>query len=211
VQTARVPRPNSNGWFPPDAAIYAYLLGMYLGDGCLSSRPRGNPFLQVRLDGAYPGIVAECRAALERLVEDLPVHVYHSTHERTVTVQATYVDWLRVFPQHGPGRKHERRIALWPWQRVVLDRAPGAFLRGLIHSDGCRTVNRFDVALPSGRIGSYAYPRYFFSNESGDIRALFCVYCDKLDIRWTQSNRRNVSVSHRHSVARLDALVGPKA
>ena len=92
-----------------------------------------------------------------------------------------------------------------------MDEAPEAFLRGLIHSDGCRTVNRFKTTLPSGRVAEYEYVRYFFSNLSRDIRGLFCEYCEKLGIRWTQSNHRNISVSHRHSVAKLEAFVGPKA
>jgi hypothetical protein len=57
---------------------------------------------------------------------------------------------------------------------------------------------------------SYSYPRYFFSNLSADIRGLFCEYCDRLGIRWTQSNHRNISVSHRRSVAALDEFIGPK-
>jgi hypothetical protein len=36
---------------------------------------------------------------------------------------------------------------------------------------GCRTINRFKTKLPSGRVASYEYPRYFFSNLSDDIRA----------------------------------------
>ena len=115
-----------------------------------------------------------------------------------------------AFPQHGPGRKHERPIVLEPWQREIVDAFPREFLRGLIHSDGCRTVNRFKTKLPSGRVAEYAYPRYFFSNLSADIRGLFCEYCDRLGIRWTQSNHRNISVSHRHSVAALDEFIGPK-
>ena len=88
--------------------------------------------------------------------------------------------------------------------------APASVLRGLLFSDGCRTINRFKTLLPSGRVAEYAYPRYFFSNQSADIRALFCEYCEKLGIRWTQSNPRNISVSHRKSVALLDSFVGPK-
>jgi len=83
-------------------------------------------------------------------------------------------------------------------------------LRGLIHSDGCRTINRFRTRLPGGRLAEYAYPRYFFSNLSADIRGLFCESCDALGIRWTQSNHRNISVSNRHSVAALDEFIGPK-
>ena len=91
-----------------------------------------------------------------------------------------------------------------------MDSFPREFLRGLIHSDGCRTVNRFTTTLPSGRVKEYAYPRYFFSNLSADIRGLFCEYCDRLGILWTQSNHRNISVSHRDSVAALDEFIGPK-
>ena len=116
-----------------------------------------------------------------------------------------------AFPQHGPGRKHERRIVLAGWQREVVDRFPEEFLRGLLHSDGCRTVNRFTTRLPSGRVAEYAYPRWFFSNRSAGIRALFCEYCERLGIRWTQSNLRNISVSHRTSVALLDSFVPAKS
>jgi hypothetical protein len=31
-----------------------------------------------------------------------------------------------------------------------------------------------------------------------------------LGIRWTRSNQRNISVSHRHSVALLDSFIGEK-
>ena len=77
--------------------------------------------------------------------------------------------------------------------------------------DGCRTINRFKTELPSGRVAEYAYPRGFFSNRSADIRGLFCEYCERLGIHWTQSNPRNISVSHRRSVALLDSFVPAKS
>jgi hypothetical protein len=110
----------------------------------------------------------------------------------------------------GPGRKHERTIVLASWQREIVDAHPWPFVRGLIHSDGCRTVNRFTTRLPWGRVGEYAYPRYFFSNLSADIRGLFCESSERLGLRWTHSNPRNISISHRTSVALLDENVGPK-
>jgi len=60
-------------------------------------------------------------------------------------------------------------------------------------------------------VAEYAYPRWFFSNRSADIRGLFCEYCERLGIRWTQSNPRNISVSHRTSVALLDSFVPGKS
>jgi len=46
--------------------------------------------------------------------------------------------WPTMRPQHGPGWKHRRTIALEPWQDVLVAAHPGQFVRGCIHSDGCR-------------------------------------------------------------------------
>lgn len=84
--------------------------------------------------------------------------------------------------------------------------APEAFLRGLIHTDGWRGLNRVTV---KGR--EYAYPRYQFSNRSDDIRRLFTDTCDQLGIAWRQWGRWHVSIARRSSVARMDEFVGLKA
>jgi hypothetical protein len=183
---------------------------MYLGDGCLSENRR-RVVLRVVLDARYEGIVEECAVAMRLTVMTSSPRIYRLRHEEAFVVQAAGRRWLDAFPQHAAGRKHDRHIALEAWQQRLVDRFPEEFLRGLVHSDGCRTVNRFKTTLPSGRVAEYAYPRYFFTNVSADIRGIFCATCDALDIRWTQSNARNISVSHRASVARLDEFVGPKA
>ena len=150
-------------WRPADAFSYAYLLGMYLGDGCLS-QARKSVLLRISLDSSYPAIVEECRGAVLLSMPSRRVGVYPDRRHNATYVQSTAARWLEAFPQHGPGRKHERAIVLEPWQREVVDRFPQQFLRGLIHSDGCRTINRFKTKLPSGRVAEYEYPRYFFSN-----------------------------------------------
>jgi hypothetical protein len=196
-------------WRPPDPWSYSHLLGWYLGDGCIS-RVRGTFQLIVTCDAIYPELIEDCKAAVYLVT--LPRHVYVRPHRvhRSVRIEATWKRWPEVFPQHGPGRKHNRPIVLEDWQQRIVDAHPWAFLRGLLHSDGCRCVNRFTTRLPSGRVAEYAYPRWFFSNLSADIRGLFCATCDTLGVRWTQSNHRNISISHRHSVALVDAEVGPK-
>jgi hypothetical protein len=192
----------------PDHYSYSYLLGLYLGDGCITGR---GPCYQlvVACDAGYPELVDDCWASMKLVLPECNVARYRMEC-RCVRVVGASRRWPEFFPQHGRGPKHMRRMVLEPWQREVVDRFPEQFVRGLIHSDGCRTVNRFKTRLPSGRVAEYAYPRYFFSNLSDDIRGLFCEYCERLGIRWTQSNPRNISVSHRASVARLDEFVGPK-
>ena len=196
-------------WKPPDAYGYSWLLGFYLGDGCVSEGSRTFQ-LRVVLDGCYPEVIEDCRTATQMVVPDARVHVRPRQRDQGVIVEASSPLWPWILPQHGPGRKHNRPITLAPWQREIVDAHPRPFLRGLIHSDGCRTINRFTTKLPSGRVAEYAYPRYFFSNRSADIRGLFCEYCELLGIRTTQSNPRNISVAHRDGVAALDAFVGPK-
>ena len=48
------------------APAYVYLLGTYLGDGCLSAHPRGVYKLRVYLDLAYPGIIREVVGAITK-------------------------------------------------------------------------------------------------------------------------------------------------
>jgi hypothetical protein len=180
-------------------------LGLYLGDGCVTVA-RGRVYLRIALDLRYPRVIDDCWSAMVLSMPTRRPAIVPCSGAEAVHVRACGKLWLHAFPQHGPGRKHERPIRLEPWQQEIVDRHPGEFVRGLIHSDGCRTINRFRTTLPSGRVAEYAYARYFFSNLSADIRGVFCATCDALGVRWTLCNPRNVSVSHRESVAVLDAI-----
>jgi hypothetical protein len=194
-------------WEPPDNWSYAYLLGSYLGDGYLSRAGQ----LLIVCDRKYPEIIEEVRGAM--ILTSLRRHVGISPHplHNYDRVACSWQGWFEALPQHGRGRKHERPIVLEPWQERIVEEHPWRFLRGLLHSDGCRTVNRFKTKLPKGRVAEYEYPRWFFSNMSADIRGLFCKTCEQLGLRWTQSNHRNISISHRDSVAQMDEHIGPKA
>jgi hypothetical protein len=196
------------GWRPADEAAYCYLLGLYLGDGCIVERAKKAPQLVLTLDALYPGVISEGVDAISRCCRDC--HVSRTDRPGCVALLASHPAWIEAFPQHGPGRKHLRSIELRDWQREITHRHPGLLLRGLIHSDGSRCINRFRTKLPSGRVAEYEYVRYFFTNYSADIRGIFCEHCDLLEIRWTQSSFKNISVAHRDSVARLDQFVGPK-
>src|SRR5215211_1540517 len=202
--------PASPGWRPPDDEAYSYLLGLYLGDGHLTRLDR-SPALVLTLDERYPGVIEEAARAVSLTVPGVHLGRYRCSTGAGVRLQACSGAWRYAFPQHGPGRKHSRAIELVDWQRELTRRHARPLIRGLIHSDGCRTINRFSTTLPSGRVARYEYPRYFFTNLSADIRLIFCDHCELLGVRWTQSNPRNISVSHRDSVSILDSFIGPKA
>lgn len=192
---------SSSSDFIHDPRAYVYLLGLYLGDGCISAHQRGVYRLRITLDVRYPAIAEECEAAL-RAVLPLNRVARHLRKCNCCEVSAYSKSWPRLFPQHGAGKKHLRKIVLADWQERLVDRHPGLLLRGLIHSDGCRFEN-------TGR-GDWRCPRYSFSNLSSDIKQIFCDACDRLDIRWTAAPPKTIYVSRKADVARLDEFVGPK-
>jgi hypothetical protein len=165
-----------------------------------TSRPsRGRSACGIYLDTRYPGIVRSCAEAVARVLPRNSVSVHGS--RSCAIVQCYSRQWSCLLPQHGPGAKHQRRIELLAWQRAVTHEHPRDLVRGLLHSDGCRFMNR---------VGRYAYTRYEFSNRSEDIKAILCEHLDLLGIAWRRAGPVTISVARREAVATLDVFVGPK-
>ncbi|SCD38583.1 MULTISPECIES: transcriptional regulator [unclassified Streptomyces] len=147
------------------SSSYAYLLGLYLGDGCISAAKRGVYSLRIACADAWPGLIDACAEA------------------------------IRISRPHNKDAH--------PWE----------FIRGLIHSDGCRITN-WATRMVRGERKRYEYPRYFFTNKSDDIRKLFSDTLTAVGVEWTTlargSKPLNISVARRASVALMDAHVGPK-
>ncbi|HEV3262241.1 MAG TPA: hypothetical protein VG013_35645 [Gemmataceae bacterium] len=181
--------------------MYVYLLGLYLGDGSISTFARGVYRLRITLDVKYPGIINMAVAAATE-IRGRPAAVHPQGEDSCVNVSSYWKAWPCLFPQHGPGRKHQRRIVLTRWQEELAKRWPDELLRGLIHSDGCRFMN-------TGR-GGWVCPRYSFVQASDDIRSIFCHACDLVGVRWTKSGQRTIYVSRKADVAKLDEFIGPK-
>lgn len=178
---------------------YAYLFGLYLGDGCLARMPKGVFRLEIALDLKYPMIVAECAQAIPAVQQGAKVTITPRTGFANVC--SYWKHWPCLFPQHGPGPKHRRKIELAVWQRPIVERYPDRLIRGLIHSDGSRDLNH---------VNGKSYPRYQFSNYSADIQDIFCDACDRLGLHWTQPYFKTISISRRVDVAKMDEIVGPK-
>ena len=183
---------------------YAYLLGQYLGDGTID-RVRSTFRLRITCCDWYPAIRTECVEALSRVKPGAKVCLL--SRVGCTDVCSYWLHWPCLLPHGDGGPKHLRSVELADWQQLLaIDQHPQPFLRGLIHSDGWRGLNR--VRAANGR--SYAYTRYQFSNRSEDIRRLFVAACDRLGIETRRMNAVTVSVAKRQSVALLDGFVGPK-
>jgi len=125
-----------------------------------------------------------------------------------------------LFPQHGKGRKHTRPIVLEDWQRNLIDKHPWSFIKGLIHTDGCRYIQKQKYNQ---------YVKYNFTNVSKDIIDIFTSSCDKLNLKYVSfcrkaEKQRHVSkwnirakndswiitINDRESVQLMDRHIGPK-
>jgi len=193
---------------PLDEVAYAYLLGLYLGDGYIVQwSGHRSPSLVITCDDSWPGLMDDSERAMRAVFPSNSVCRARKVGCHDVKLSSNHLRCL--FPQHGPGKKHERQIALEPWQQRIVDTDPWAFIRGLIHSDGCRLTN-WTTRVIAGEKKRYEYPRYFFTNLSADIRQLYTDTLDTVGVDWRQANSRNISVARRASVALMDTHVGPK-
>lgn len=193
---------------PEKPQAYAYLLGLYLGDGCISRTARpGVYILRVFCADAWPGLRQECAQVMQAIRPDNRIGRIQLVGCSQINAFSKH--WVCLFPQHGPGKKHLRRIVLQEWQQRVVEEHAADFVRGLFHSDGCRIANRVRRPLKDGDRW-YEYPRYLFVNQSRDILRLCGEALDRLGIAWRYSKPNTVSVARREAVATLDHFVGAK-
>jgi hypothetical protein len=190
----------------PTTPEYAALFGYYLGDGCISVVSRAYS-LRVSCDQVWPGIIEDVETCMRSVHPSRPV--FRVRAPGAIVVQSSWKHWPCLFPQHGPGRKHQRTLTMADWQREVVEVHPAAFLRGLFHSDGAR-VHNWTSRVVAGERKRYDYPRWQFVNLSPDITRWCCEALDLLGVAWRRSNHKTISVSRREAVGRLDALIGPK-
>ena len=187
---------------PLDGPTYAYLFGMYLGDGYLSLGPRGLYRLRIAMDQKYPHIMAECIDAINTIKSrGKPASRVHAAG--CDEIYSYWKHWICLFPHYGPGPKHLRNIELETWQKEIVTEFPELLIRGLIQSDGCRYTNRVNRG--------YEYISYNFTNNSLQIQRIFADACDQLGIRWRQATWKNIAITRRPDVAILDLIVGPKS
>jgi hypothetical protein len=178
---------------------YAELLGVYLGDGHIARLARTQR-LRICLNSRYEHLVQEVEGLLQRCFPANPTRrvLLHDGAEVVLDVYSSHL--LCLFPQAGPGKKHERPIRLEAWQADLVAQEPWAFLRGCVYSDGCTFINR---------TGRYEYLSYDFANYSADILDLFEGTCRELGLS-PRRYARSIRLYRREDVARLVEHVGIK-
>ncbi len=187
---------------------YAYLLGLYLGDGCIDKIKNKKRLYRLRIvqDKKYVGLIEECAKTMKVILPKNSVFFVNAPGCVDIVILSIHLPQL--FPQHAGGVKHKRKITFEDWQWAIIDEFPLEVFRGLYHSDGSRSQN-----IVKGK----NYVRYMFGNKSEDILELFTYVCDKIGLHWTMkipTDSRYVKaiyISTRADVAYLEEVIGAKA
>jgi hypothetical protein len=90
---------------------YVYLLGLYLGDGCISAHPRRVNRLRIVLDVKYPGIITSGADAMNQ-VRPGPV-LTSRRPQNCVEVSPYWKCWPCMFPHTARPRNTIGRLFSW--------------------------------------------------------------------------------------------------
>lgn len=176
---------------------YSYILGLYLGDGYINKCKRTYR-LRISLDKKYDSLNSYVKDVLGKLFPDNSIHDVDYGNYLDIGLYSKQM--VELFPQHGAGKKHERKIELLKWQESVVDHQE--LLKGLVHSDGCYSYHSGDKVK---------HHIYTFTNMSEDIHRIFVSCCNKLGIVSRYNKKNGVTgVYSRKEVSKLHELIGDK-
>jgi hypothetical protein len=186
-------------------SIYSFILGLYLGDGCIV-KIRTTKRFGITLDKKYDKLNSLVIDSFGKLFGKSPY-----VHDRSLRkgIKNNCIDVYyhsksvgNIFPHEGVGKKHLREISIAEWQHEIID--PVNIVKGLIFSDGYYSKCR-------GRdfIG--------FDNRSLDICNILIRYLGILGINcsFCIGNCRTgkvyrVAVYSKEHVNKLMSLIGNK-
>jgi hypothetical protein len=155
---------------------YSFLLGMYFGNGCVTTRFKTKRLL-LSMNSDYQTVNDRLVECMQNVTGE-KVFVYDRRNNAkpiNCIVYSVYADFLElIFPHCGVGHKHLRKIELKDWQINMIE--PLSFVQGLMFSDGCSVNDE----------------RYEFNNCSIDIINMFSKYCNLLGLRTNLYERKNM-------------------
>jgi len=172
---------------------YYYLLGQYLGDGCITEMKNKRTYrLRIACADKYPKIIEELKYCLNVIFPYNKIQEVQSVGCKMVGIYNTNLPL--IFPQHGTGKKHNRNIKLIDWQEKYLQH--NELAKGLFHSDGCYFVNK----IKNKKTLKYReYPTYWFTNCSEDLHNIFqtCLISMNVNFRFEEQRRVNIQLKSK--------------
>ena len=176
---------------------YNYILGLYLGDGCISTHKMSYK-LRIPQDNKYPKSIINIKNILNSF---FPNNTF-ICNPNGCTVIGIYDKNLPLyFPQHGGGKKHDRPIILSDYQRDNIDYLN--LMSGLWMSDG------------SYYLAQKKYECYNFTNKSTDIISLFEECLNNFKIAYRKRIKKNgvwiIEITKKSEVLKMKDLVGIKS
>ena len=188
-----------------DARGYSLLFGYCLGRASLSPTASGSFSLRIGGGARTP---ATFRAVVDAASAIHPPGASgHRCSSDRPMVRRIWGHWPCVLPQLAPGVGEATELE--GWQHDLIEQETVAFLRGLFHASGCRTVN-WTTRTVAGVQKRYEYPRWELVGRSQPARTWCCSALDRIGVAWRRPRHNCVAVSTRAGVARLDDLIGPR-
>lgn len=184
---------------------YSYLLGLYLGDGHIvktKALKNGNAVYKFRIfqDAKYGNLIQLCVDKMKAVFET-QVNICNMPGCKEISCHKNNIP--EIYPQHGPGKKHLRKIVLTDWQKDIVKKYPKEFIKGLIHSDGCRYVLKQN---------DYEYVRYELKNMSLDILGYIDWACSLINVNTRRHSGGRASVLRtKKDVDIFESFIGPKS
>lgn len=190
-----------DGFTEQDKKDYSYLLGLYLGDGCIYKLKRTEK-ITITLDKKYEKLNEYTINIFSRFFNKDSYIFDRSLHNRGNAIDVIHHSshLSLIFPQHGIGKKHNRDVSLKSWQESIIDDI--SLVKGLIMSDGTYYLdNQTNIK------------KYSFSNKSKDIIDLMKGLLIKLNIDFKLYNKVSkyeLVIHSKNQAEKLHNIIGDK-
>lgn len=181
---------------------YYYILGLYLGDGCINAVSRTYA-LKICCSRTQDKVMNDCINAMKYILPNKISIVYTKAEMNIIQIHSKLIPY--IFPQIGPGKKYSRDVSLCDWQLKYI--VWESVLIGLFHSDGS--------IYKDGK-----YVRFTFVNVSIDICEIMKRCLEHVNIHYTTyiSKSRGyghhdvtkIVVNDQHEMVKLYKIIGEK-
>lgn len=144
---------------------YSFCLGIYLCDGYIvQSKQHRVPNITFYNDYQYPINTREWCDKIQIIFPENKVNCKKKPSSNCVIVKVYNNCIWDLFPQHGKGKKHDRKLILEDWQKEIIKEFPEEFIKACVQSDGCIYIQK---------VSNRQYHRHNFINKSEDIIDFF--------------------------------------